>query len=196
MQKIFAALAILTMAACGSAAQTGPKTSNPPLAKERTPKTDDGKKPPVELDGLTLKVHTLDFQMTMTAAPWNGKIDPQQNGSLRLFFIRKDIHAVMGVIPVRAEKETAQSIAESEIKAAWGRGLPPSPLAAEGNGRSAFTVDSAAGAPNPTRTYFGVMKHPVIKDAFLIFVATCEPKDADAFLEEVRTIADSVGPIK
>jgi hypothetical protein len=195
MRSILATLAIMTMAACGSAAQTGPKTSNPPLAKEPAPKTDDAPKP-VEIDGLTLKVNALDFQMTMTAAPWSGKLDAQQDGSLRLVFMRKDVQAVMLVIPIKAEKETAKSIAESQLKAAQGQNLTASALADEGNGRYAFTADSAAGDPNPTRTYFGVLPHPALKDAFLILVATSDPKDSDAFLKEVRTIADSIGPIK
>lgn len=196
MQKIFATLAIMFMAACGSAAQTGPKTSNPPLAKQPAPADDGAQKPPVEIDGLTLKVNALDFQMTMTAAAWSGKLDPQQNGSLRLVFMRKDIQAVMLVIPIRADKETAKSIAENQLKAAQGQNLTVSALATEGNGRYAFTADSAAGDADPTRTYFGVMPHPQVNDAYLIFVATSAPKDSDAFLKEVRTIADSVGPIK
>lgn len=196
MRMILATLAIMLMAACGSAAQTGPKTSNPPLAAQPAPKTDDAEKPPIEIDGLTLKVNVLDFQMTMTAAAWSGKLDPQQGGGLRLVFIRKDIHAVMIVIPVSAENETAKSIAESQLKVAQSQGLTVSALATEGNGRSAFTADSAANDPDPTRTYFGVMAHPVIKDGYLVILATTDPKTSDAFLKEVRTIADSIGPIK
>lgn len=195
MQRILATIAILAMAACGSAAQTGPKTTNPPLTADQKAKT-GGVKPPIEVAGRTLKVNVLDFQMTMSESAWSGKLDQQEGGSIRLIFQRKDTGAVLLVIPVKAENETPQSIAESQVKAAQGQGLSPTAATDEGHGRYAFTVDSAATDPTPTRTYFSAMKHPTIKDAYLLFVATSAQKDSDAFLKEVRAMADSVSPIQ
>jgi hypothetical protein len=197
MQKFLAAFAILTMAACGAPAQTGPKTTNPPLTADQKAAHDTDKKPPqVEVVGRTLKVHVLSFQMTMTPDEWSGKIDPQPNGTLRLAFLRKDLHAVLVIIPVLAPKETVQSIVEHQLKGSKDEGLTVSAIVAENNGRLAFTAETAANDPEPVTNYLGVMPHPTIKDAFLIIVATCAPKDADAFLKDVRTVADTIGPIQ
>jgi hypothetical protein len=198
MQRILATIAILAMAACGSAAQTGPKTTNPPLTTEQKVK-DGGQKPPMQNDGLKLMVNILSFQLTMTPSPWTGDLLKNQGEdgkvTLRLVLQRKDTGAVMLIIPIKAENETAKSIAESQLKAAQDQGLAASALADEGKGRYAFTIDSAATDAKPTKTYFSVLPHPSTKDAFLIVVATTEPKDADAFFKDVRTIADSIGPI-
>ena len=196
MQKFLASFAIMTMAACGSAAQTGPKTTNPPLTADQKAAHDTDKKPQVEVVGRTLKVHALSFQMTMSAEAWSGKLDPQPNGSVRLAFLRKDINAVLVVIPIMAPNETAQSIAESQLKNSQGQGLTVSAIVTENNGRVAFTAETAANDPDPVMNYLGVMPHPTIKDAFLVIVATCAPKDADAYLKDVRSIADTIGPIQ
>jgi hypothetical protein len=197
MQRFLATTLILTMAACGSATQTGPKTTNPPLtADQRAAHDPNPKKPPVEVVGLTLKVHALSFQMTMTPDAWSGKIDPQENGSSRLVFLRKDPHGIMVIIPIVAEKESAQSIAESQLKNSQTQGHAVSALTAENKGRYAFTAESPATDPEPVTNYLGVMPHPTIKDAYLVIIGTCAPKDANVFLKDVRTIADTIGPIQ
>lgn len=196
MQRFLAALAALTLAACGSAAQNAPNTTNPPLTADQKAAHDKDTKPQVEVIGRTLKVHVLSFQVMMTPDAWSGKLDPQQNGSLRLVFLRKELNAVLVIIPVMAEKETAQSIAESQLKGSKDQKLTVSAIVNENNGRLAFTSETAANDPEPVANYLGAMPHPTIKGAFLVVVATCAPKDADAYFKDIRTIADTIGPIQ
>ena len=201
MQKIFATLAILTLAACGSAAQTGPRTTNPPLIDAQKPKpappTDAP--PPSEgattdVSGATLTLRGIDFQLTMTKAPW--QVWNAQSGGSRIFFVRQDVPATMMIIAVKKAGTDAKGMTEEAEKQAKAGGLTiVQPTAAESPTRWAFVADGLEGG-NPARTYAAVVQHPTTKDAYLVFIAACDPKNADAFFKDVRAVADSVSPIK
>lgn len=194
MRRILATLAILTTAACGSVTRTVPKTANPPLTAEQ--KAAGGAKPPVEIVGRTLKVLALSFQMTVSDSAWDCDFIEQPDGSARLAFQRKDTGAAMLIIPVKAEHETAKSIAEDQFTHMQDRGLAVGTISEEGKGRYAFTAVSAASDPKPVKSYLSVLPHPSVKDAYLIVVAATGPEDADAFFTEVRGIIDSIDPIR
>jgi len=196
MQKILATLAIMILAACGSAAQTGPKTSNPPLAKEPAPKTDDAQKPPMERDGLTLKFTHLAFQITMTPSPWKGNYTEDPNNGAQIAFERDDLSSVLLIMPVAAKNLSAQGLADDQHqKAMKDASLTVGAVTAENGGRYAFTIDRMADGV-AHRTYLAVTPHPSLPDAYIVGVAEGTTSTSDAFLKEVRTVLDSISPIK
>ena len=198
MQKILATLAITLMAACGSAAQTGPRTSNPPVAQapKAEPPAEAQPAPPetTDVSGATVTLRGVDFQLTMTKAPW--KVANGQGGGSSIVFIRPDIPASMMIIAIKKPGTDAKGVIEEAQRQAKSGGLAivEAPTD-EGAGRWAFIADGQEGG-KPVRTYAAAVPHPVTKDAYLVFIAACDPKDADAFLKDVRAVEDTVGPIK
>lgn len=198
MMRTLAVLCALTLAACGSASKAGPKTTNPPLAKP-DPATQPA--PPAEdedvvVDGFTLKIKKLGFQITMTESPWEGKTD-RSSGSIRIVLARPDLGALLLLIPIKADGMTAQSIAEDQqTKAAQQPDLSAvTPVAAESNGRYAFTGDRTEDGKT-SRTYLAVLPHPTIAGAFIVAVGQMPADKADAFLKDVRASLDTVAPLK
>lgn len=200
MQKILATTLILLMAACGSASQTGPKTSNPPLTagqRPKAPKPDAPKDepPPIEQDGLTLKFNHLGFKITMTPSAWKGHYSEDPKEGARIAFDRDDLTSVLLIIPVVAKDTDAKAIADDQHdKAAKDATLTVSAVSVESGGRYVFTIDRVQDGV-PHRTYLAVTAHPSISDAYIIGVAEGTTSTSDAFLKEVRAVLDSIASL-
>lgn len=196
MQKLLATTLILLMAACGSASQTGPKTTNPPLTAGQRPKaakpdTPTREKPPLERDGLTLKFNHLAFQITMTPAAWKGHYEEGKDGT-RIAFERADVSSVFLLIPIAAPNSSAKAIADDQHdKAVQNPDLTVGAVAAEPGGRYAFVIDRIDDGV-PHRTYLAVSPHPSLPDAYIVGVAEGTTSTSDAFLKEVRMVLDSI----
>jgi len=193
MHKVFATLAFLILADCGSAQKTGPTTTNPPLTSDQlTQHAPKKKSDGVVQDGSVVSFKDLMFKMTLTNSPWSGNLEPQQDGTLRVVMWRSDYKADLQIVPMAAENVTAEQIAEDQRKGAEKDGLTPTAVASEGHGRYAFTVDSANPPESTTRIYLAVMPHPSIKDGYLLLHGKTDPMRADGFIAEIRAIADSI----
>src|SRR5690348_10691533 len=144
MTRTVAMLLALTVAACGSASKAGPKTTNPPL-KTAEPKPEPKPDPAedVEVDGFTLKIKKLDFKITMTTAPWQGKSHTSDDGQFQVILERPDLGGMMFLGAMRAKDTSAQKIVDS-----YRADLSQKPelsnftaVTAENAGRYAFTAD-------------------------------------------------------
>lgn len=198
MRAWFVMLVAAIVAACGSSSKTAAKAPEPPAAAAPAPAPEPeapAAKPHVEQDGNTLKFNILGFQLTMSDAEWKGQLAREENGSVRVVLFRPELEALLVIIPVRAQGESAKSIAESQHGAATKEpGLAVSPVADEGKGRYAFTADRMIDGEQ-ARTYLAVSPHPSFPGAYLIAVGQVAVDKADAFLAEVRTALDSLAAL-
>lgn len=197
MTKIVAMLVALTLAACGSASTAGPKTSNPPLKKE-PPKADPA--PPaqdeVEVDGFTLKIKPLEFRITMTTAPWQGKPHRADDGQLRIILERPDLEGMLFLGAIRAENASSQAVVETH-HAALAQNQSVSNLSAvtaENGGRYAFTADGTEDG-KVTRVYVAASPHPTTPGAYVLSMGFVPAANADAFLKDVRASLDTIAPL-
>lgn len=196
MTRTVALLLAVMLAACGSASQAGPKTSNPPLKPKAEPpaKTDPGEDLVVQ-EGLTLKFPKLAFKMTMTKAPWKGNITQDKDGSIQIAFEREDLESILLLMPIAGPGVNAQMIAENQHQlASKDATLTSSAVVAETGGRWAFTIDRTVDGVGH-RTYLAVLPHPSIPDAYLVAVGEGKAATSDAFLKEVRAVLDTVAPL-
>jgi len=200
MTKTVAILLAVTLAACGSASQAGPKTSNPPLDPAKTAKKapDPAKRPAVEVEGLTVKFNALGFKITLPSDAWSGKALPQQDGSMQLLFLRQDLPIMMFLQPVTSEDMDLKGVAEAVHKDAEGS-LPAGsvgPLTREANGRWSFTAEAAKQDGTKIKGYLAVQEIGSGKKRYLIS-NTLMPADAyDANIAEPVSILDSVAPLQ
>ena len=194
MTKILALLMVITLAACGSASTAGPKTSNPPLKKEPPKAKPAPGGDEVEVEGFTLKIKSLEFQITMTTAPWQGKSARSNDGQLQVILERPDLEGMLFLGAIRAQTD-AKGIVEAHQAALTQKGLANvSAVEAENGGRYAFTADATEDGKT-SRVYVSAIPHPKASGAYVLAMAFVPVANADAFLKDVRASLDTIAPL-
>ncbi len=195
MTRTVAMLLAVMLAACGSASQAGPKTSNPPPKKAPPAAKAEPSDDLVVQEGMTLKFPKLAFKMTMTKAPWKGNVSQDKDGSIQIAFEREDLSSVLLLMPIAAPGVNAQAIADNQHQLAGkDASLTSSAVAAESGGRYAFTIDRTVDGV-PHRTYLAVLPHPSVPDAYLVAVGEGLTSTSDAFLTDVRAVLATGAPL-
>ncbi len=198
MTRLVATLLTLTLAACGSASSAGPKTSNPPLkAEPPKPAPDPAEKPPIEQDGLTLKLNHLAVRITLTPAPWKGGSSVDDKGTAHLILLRPDLEGAMDLHGAIVPGASAKDIADGQ-RALMAKDPDFSSVSAtldEGHGRYAVEIEMTKDGKT-SRGYLAILKHPVIPDAYLVANAFVPAANAGAFLKDIRAVLDTVAPLE
>jgi hypothetical protein len=199
MTRILALLLTLTVAACGSASTAGPKTTNPPLKKDppkADPKADADEKPPMEVEGRTLKLNQLACRITLSDIRWKAAVGLDGKGVAHLSLTSPDLEGEMDMHGQLIPGVSAQKIAEAQ-QAMMAKEPDLKNVSApldEGKGRWAVTVELTIDG-NARRGYLAVIAHPVIPDAYLIAMGIVAPAKADEFLKELRATLDTLAPL-
>ena len=199
MMRILAVLLAFTLAACGSAAASGPKTSNPPLKQDqkiaKTP--DTAEKPAVEQDGATLKFNALGFKLTLPGNGWQGKPLPQDAGSMQFMLFLPHVPVAVFLRPVSSDDLDLKAIAEALHKYIAGS-LPAGAtgaLAQEPSGRWSFTSEESKDDGTKIKVYQGVQEIGSGQKRYLLY-AVIAPADAyDANIAGPMSMLDSVAPL-
>jgi len=198
MTRTVAMLLALTVAACGSASQAGPKTSNPPLKPKAEPKPDPAEKPPMEIEGRTLKLNQLEIRITLSdGAAWRARANLDAEGTAHLTLLGPDLEAQMDMYGTAVPDADAQKVAGIlQTMMASDANLSNVTLPTdEGHGRWAMTLDFTADG-KAMRGYAAVMAHPSRPGVYLLVSAFVPASNADAFLKELRATLDTVAPLK
>lgn len=194
MTRIIAMLLAVTLAACGSASQAGPKTSNPPLKADPAPKPDPAAKPPVEEDGLLIKFNIFGFSLTLSNDQWAGKGQKGADGNLYILFSRKDAKLMLLMLPVGIPGTDAKSIAEDQQKTFAGDATNTvSPVEQEANGRWRFTLVSKADDGTIGKGRMSVQPLPGGKpDRYLFALVMAPEAEYDKLIGEAMSLLDSL----
>ena len=199
MTRTVAMLLALTVAACGSASQAGPKTSNPPMKPEPKPdpKPDPAEKAPMEIEGRTLKLNQMEIRVTLSGgAAWKAGAGLDAEGTAHLALRCEDWEAQMdmyGTLVPDADAKKVAGILQTMMAndANLSNVSVPSD---EGHGRWALTLDFTANG-KAMRGYAAVMAHPSKPDVYLLASAFAPAANADAFLKELRATLDTVAKL-
>jgi|GEM_PF-2254970 len=199
MTRTVAMLLALTLAACGSASQAGPKTSNPPMKPEPKPdpKPDPAEKAPMEIEGRTLKLNQMEIRVTLSGgASWKAGAGLDAEGTAHLALRCEDWEAQMdmyGTLVPDADAKKVAGILQTMMAndANLSNVSVPSD---EGHGRWALTLDFTANG-KAMRGYAAVMAHPSKPDVYLLTSAFAPAANADAFLKELRATLDTVAKL-
>jgi hypothetical protein len=198
MTKTVAMLLALILAACGSASQAGPKTSNPPLKPKAEPKPDPAETKPMEIEGRTLKLNQMQIRITLSdGAAWKAGAGLDAEGTAHLALKCPDWEAQMDMYGTGVPDADAQKVAGilQTMMASDANLSNVSVPADEGHGRWAMALDFTADG-KAMRGYAAVMPHPSKPDVYLLVSAFAPAATADAFLKEVRATLDTVAPLK
>jgi len=201
MTRTVAMLLALTLAACGSASQAGPKTSNPPLktaAPKPDPKPDPAETKPMDVEGRTLKLNQMEIRITLSqGASWKAGAGLDGEGVAHVELKCPDWEAQMDMYGAGVPDADAKKVAGilQTMMASDANLTNVSPPTDEGHGRWAMTVDYTLDG-KAMRGYAAVMAHPSKPDVYLLASAFAPAADADAFLKELRATLDTVAPLK
>ncbi len=200
MLKIIVAFAVLSMAACGSASQAGPKPAAPAPTVQQQPPSPEAVQGPVDLSGKLLMISgegLAGFRMRLTPSPWRGQFSPPQPNGVRMLLLeRTDLHALLAIMPYADDGTDARRLAVQARTALIAEGaIDITEIESEPFGRYAFMADGMANG-QPARVYIAIVPHPTSGGIYLIFKAISSTAVSDEFLKDVRSIADSIGPLK
>ena len=199
MTRTVAMLLALTVAACGSASQAGPKTSNPPMKPEppKAKPADPAEKPPMEAEGRTLKLNQMEIRVTLSGgAAWKAGAGLDAEGTAHLALRCEDWEAQMdmyGTVVPDADAKKVAGILQTMMANDANLSNVSVP-ADEGHGRWALTLDFTANG-KAMRGYAAVMAHPSKPDVYLLASAFAPAANADAFLKELRATLDTVAKL-
>lgn len=196
MTRTLAMLMAITLAACGSASTAGHKTSNPPL-KTAPPKADPAAKPPVEVDGLTIKFNALGFSLTFPNAEWGGEAKPGADGQVYLVFERTGSNLRVVMAPLVVAGTDPKALIGSYQTAFMGDpSYTVGPLEEETGDRWRFTLEGKANDGTPFRGRMSAQPITGRPDNYLLAVAMAPGTEYDKYLAEVKSILDSLKALR
>ncbi len=152
-------------------------------------------KPPVEADGLTLRLNESGVMITMVRPGWKGGVGGG-NGQFVIDFTRENPLGVLKMRSLTQANTTAKVLIEQIFATGLnGRSQKIDAVIESGRGRWSFAFDFAMSDGSPGKGRFSVESLLDRPDQYLLTLVLAKVEDFDAALLEIDLVLDNVKPL-